>query len=106
MRTAEVLWKARALVQGGWSPTVSRDSAGGMCGPDDEGIEKFCLLDACLTAAKGDLVATHAAMRAVGKPLHLLTGMQLGDWEAEATRDDVLDQLARAAKRAEAQEAA
>lgn len=106
MLTSEVLEGARRHVEGGWVPTVSRDAQGGMCGPDDEGLTKVCLLDACLIAAKGDLQALHAAMRAMSRRVELLTGLPLGDWEATKGRNqsDVLLLLQHATNRARAEE--
>jgi hypothetical protein len=106
MRTSEVLERARHHLEGGWSPTVSRDAAGETCGPDDEGLERVCLLDACLLAAKGNHEAMHGAMRALGHRVELIHHGALGDWEAEPkrTQADVLLLLNHATNRARAEE--
>ncbi len=100
---SETLTAARGHLAGGWSPLVSRDASGAMCGPDDEGITTFCIVDAVLVAAKGDLVEAHRGLRAVGKSV---APVLLGDWEiaAERTQDDVLQLFARAAKHAATKE--
>lgn len=103
MKLHQVLERARAHIAGGWAPNISRDASGGLCGPDDEGIAKFCIIDALLVAAGGDLVAMHAGARSLGRRLE---PSLLGDWEAapQRTHADVLQLFARAHATALAQE--
>ena len=61
MLASEVLAKARAHVAGGWHEPLSLDAGGRICTHADEGISRYCLLDALLAASHGDLDAMFAA---------------------------------------------
>ncbi len=100
---SELLTRARKHVAGGWSPLLSRDASGLECGPDEEGITTFCIVDALITAADGDLVVMQTGARALGLRL---SPTKLGDWEAapERTQVDVLELFALAAKNAATKE--
>lgn len=101
-KLSEVLAIARQHVAGGWAPLISRDASGAMCDHQDEGITKFCLVDALLAAAQGDLDLWWAA----GVVLRRIAGAPLGDWEAAPKRsqDDVLHLFSRAQSNAAAGE--
>lgn len=103
MKLHHVLARARAHIAGGWVPLVSRDASGAMCAHLDEGIAKFCVLDALLVAAQGDLVVMHRGARALGRRLE---PELLGDWESapKRTQADVLQLFAKAHATALAQE--
>lgn len=91
---SEVLAIARQHIAGGWSPLISRDASGAMCDHLDEGITRFCIVDALLAAAQGDLDLWWAA----GVVLRRQAGKPLGDWEAAPKRKqaDVLQLFTRA----------
>lgn len=98
-KLSEVLAIARAHIAGGWHPTVSVDSSGAVCTPDDEGVDRFSILDAVDLAAHGEHELLLRAMRALGRRLSPVkppewerargareeTGL-LGDWEADPKR--------------------
>ena len=100
---SETLLRARAHLSGGWCPTVSRDAAGNVCTPDDEGVTRFSILDALDVVTGGDWNQLHCAMRALG--LRVAPAL-LGDWEADPkrTHPEVLALFARAAKHAATKE--
>lgn len=110
MTPSELLTKARHHVAGGWHEPLSLDAAGHICGRNDEGITRFCLLDAMLTAAGDDLDALFAAEAGLVEKLH--RDGQLGEQEPfyrwlEAptrTQGDVLLLLAQVTNRLRAQE--
>lgn len=109
MTPSEVLTRARLLVAGGWHEPLSLDAAGHICGRHDEGISRFCLLDAMLTGCADDLDAFFAAEGLLVDKLR--SEGQLGDaplyrWlEApQRTQGDVLLLLAQTASRARAEE--
>lgn len=103
MKLHHVLERARAHIAGGWVPLISRDASGAMCDHLDEGIAKFCIVDALLVAAHGDLAVMHGGARALGRRLE---PELLGDWEAARSRTqaDVLQLFAKAHATALAQE--
>lgn len=111
MTPSEVLTRARHHVAGGWNEPLSLDAAGHTCGRTDEGITKFCLLDAMLNAAGEDLeVFFRAEALLVNRLRHdglLPDGMPMYRWlEApQRMQGEVLLLLAQTANRARAEEA-
>lgn len=112
MTPSEVLHRARALIAGGWHEPLSLDAQGAICGRTDEGITKFCLLDALLTACAEDLDAFFAAEAAVvtqvrhRDPSHRDAPLYRWLEATSRTQADVLFVLAQAAKASRAKEAA
>lgn len=112
MTPSEVLTKARAHVAGGWHEPLSLDAQGHICGRHDEGITRFCLLDAMLTAAAGDIDVFFAAEAHLVEKLRregqLGADEPLYRWleSPRRTQGDVLLALAQTANRARAQESA
>lgn len=102
-KLSEVLAAARAHIAGGWSPLISRDASGQACDHNDEGITRFCVVDALLAAAGGDL---ELWWRAGCVLVRQLAGSKLGDWEAapKRTQAEVLQLFTRAHFNAVAQE--
>ena len=58
---SEVLARARKHVAGGWHEPLSLASDGTICDAQAEGIAKYCLHDALIAAAAGDVDAHLAA---------------------------------------------
>lgn len=101
-KLSEVLAIARKHIAGGWVPLISRDASGAMCDHQDEGITRFCIVDALLAAAQGDLDLWWSA----GVVLRRMAGVPLGDWESapERSHADVLQLFTRAQNNAAAGE--
>lgn len=109
MLPSEVLRRARELVAGGWHEPLSLDSAGRICGPDDEGIAHYCLLDAVRVASRweaGPLVAAWEQLEQLVLAVH--RHHSLLQWLADErrTRPEVLQLITQAQARAAAKEAA
>lgn len=66
---SELLDKARGHIDGGWHEPLSLASDGTICDVQCEGIARFCLHDALLTAAAGDVDAHLAAEEVLAKQL-------------------------------------
>ncbi|MFZ5440507.1 MAG: DUF6197 family protein [Myxococcota bacterium] len=99
MKVHEVLDRARELVAHGWHEPFSLDAQGKLCSSDAEGIAKFCMVDALLVAARGDVLEESRAEEALTRQLQLLErDAALFAWlEApERTHAEVLKLLARA----------
>lgn len=109
MLPSEVLAKARTLVAGGWHEPLSLDSAGRICGPDDEGIEQYCLLDAVRVASRWEAAPLIAAWEQLEQLLFVVhRHHSLLAWLATEgrTRLEVLQLITQAQARALAKEAA
>lgn len=104
---SELLTRAREHLRGGWHEPLSLASDGTICDRQSEGIEKFCVHDALLTAAP-DVDAFLAAEEALTKQLRLDPllprtnawghAMTLNEWaaEPERTHGQVLQLFTRA----------
>ena len=107
MKPSLVIEKARSLVAGGWHEPMSLDSAGHICAADDEGIARFCVVDALAVAAQGDVPLAMRAEDVVAKQLRVAGATQhLQRWLEEPSRShaEVLRLMARAHQHAVAEE--
>lgn len=104
---SEVLERARRHVANGWHEPMSLTSSGAICAATDEGIEKFCVVDAIETAAAGNFELQVDAEIALSRQLQLGGEKRsLSTWlEHEKTlHGDVLQLFTRAAAHARAEE--
>lgn len=79
------LRKARHLLAGGWHATVSLDTAGYLCHPRAEMVQRFSLHDAIEVCAPDveAIVEAEGLLTVLAEPGHRRT---LYDWEMEPTR--------------------
>lgn len=113
---SETLTRAHHHLTGGWHEPLSLASDGTIYDRQAEGIERFCVHDALLTAAAGDVKAFMVAEELLTKLVRLDPSvprttswghhMTLHEWAAEPcrTHDEVLQLFARAAKHAATKE--
>lgn len=109
MNLAQALDETRRLIACGWHEPMSLDASGKLCSHEEEGIARFCLDDALLTACAGDGVLYVECEAAIVKQLYASAEFRpLRTWlDAKETRHaDVLRILSRAARHHAAKEAA
>lgn len=112
---SDVILRAHEHLRGGWHEPLSLASDGTICDVKCEGIARFCVHDALLTAA-GDVDSFMAAEELLSKRLRLDPlvpstnawghAMTLNEWvaEPERTHGEVLQLFKRAHAQAEAKE--
>lgn len=106
MKLSLVIEKARQLVADGWHEPMSLDAAGHICACDDEGIARFCVVDA-LAVAASDVPLAMRAEDVIARQLRVSGATQhLQRWLEEPSRShaEVLRLLARAHQHAVAEE--